>query len=332
MILEQGVAVFLIEGQDSFRISLSKGRGRTFMIKPPVLKKGDQVAIIAPAGPPDNEHLIQGKRVLEEMGLDVVFGQYLFDVEEDLTVLDQKRLADLHDAFFDPAIRGIFCANGGFGTARIAPLIDYEKIQRNPKIFWGYSDITYLLNAIRELSNLVTFHGPMVASDLNDEQRTTETESSFLSLFTGESLTYDSSNSPLNTIVYGTGEGHLVGGNLTLLTNGLGTPYQVNTDGAILLIEDVEEPAFRINLMLTHLEQAGVFKAIEGVVIGNFQVEPDEYEIIKKVLQDFFACASFPVVENFHFGHCQPNYGVPLGVNAKLTTSPPRLVIDSGVL
>ncbi|WEG12110.1 LD-carboxypeptidase [Pullulanibacillus sp. KACC 23026] len=301
------------------------------MIKPRALQEGDRVAIVAPAGPPDKEMLRQGKRVLEEMGLDVIFGRHVFSVEEELTSLDQKRLADLHEAFFDPAIRGIFCANGGFGTARIAPMIDYEQIQRNPKVFWGYSDMTYLLNAIQNLSHLVTFHGPMVASDLNDEQRTKETESTFLSLFTGESLTYDSSHSPLNTLVYGTGEGRLVGGNLTLLTNGLGTPYQVNADGAILLIEDVEEPAFKINLMLTHLEQAGVFESVEGVVIGNFQADPEEYAKIKKVLQDFFACASFPVVENFYIGHCQPNYGVPLGANAKLTTSPPRLVIDSGV-
>ncbi|WP_226036566.1 S66 peptidase family protein [Aquibacillus saliphilus] len=302
------------------------------MIKPRALKEGDRVAIIAPAGPPDKEQLIQGKRVLEKMGLDVVFGRNVFDVEEDLVNLDQKRLTDLHESFFDHAIRGVFCANGGFGTARIAPMIDYAKIQRNPKIFWGYSDITYLLNAIQNFSDLVTFHGPMVASDLNDEDRTMETESSFFSLFTGETSIYDSSNSPLNTLACGTGEGRLVGGNLTLLTNGLGTPYQVNTNGAILLIEDVEEPAFRINLMLTHLEQAGVFDAVKGVVIGNFQVEPDEYARLEKVLQDFFACASFPVVANFYIGHCQPNYGVPLGVNAKLTTSPPRLAIDSGVM
>ena len=250
----------------------------------------------------------------------------------ELAAIDQKRLADLHEAFCDPDIRGIFCANGGFGTAKIAPMIDYGKIQRNPKIFWGYSDITYLLNAIQNLSDLVTFHGPMVASDLNDEERTAETESSFLPLFTRESQTYDSQKSPLNTLAHGTGEGRLVGGNLTLLTNGLGTPYQVNTKGGILLIEEVAEPAFRVDLMLTHLKQAGVFDGVKGVVLGSFQADPDEHVEIKKVLQNFFASATFPVVENFHFGHCQPHYGMPLGVNVKLTTSPPRLVIDSGVL
>ncbi|MFI8685810.1 LD-carboxypeptidase [Rossellomorea sp. NPDC077527] len=301
------------------------------MIKPRALKKGDQVAIIAPAGPANKQQLVQGKRVLEEMGLDVVLGRHVFDVEEDVYTLDQMRLSDLHEAFRNPAIRGIFCANGGFGTARIAPKIDYEMIKRNPKIFWGYSDITYLLNAIQNFSDLVTFHGPMVASDLNDEERTAQTESSILSLFSCEPLTYDSRTSPLNPISYGTGEGRLVGGNLTLLTNGLGTPYQVNTDGAILLIEEVQEPSFKVHLMLTHLQQAGVFDTVKGVVIGHFQADPDEHKKIKIVLQDFFTRVSFPVVENFQIGHCQPNYGVPLGVNARLTTSPPCLEIDSGV-
>ncbi|QAS51500.1 S66 peptidase family protein [Halobacillus litoralis] len=302
------------------------------MIKPGSLQKGDRVAVIAPAGPPDEEQLLEGISVLENMGLEVVIGRHVYEMNEDLAVVDQKRLEDLHQAFSDPAIRGIFCANGGFGTARIAPGIDYERIKRNPKIFWGYSDITYLLNAIQNFTDLVTFHGPMVSSDMNDEQRTAETESTFHPLFTGESQTYDSNGSPLVTLAHGRGEGRLAGGNLTLLTNGLGTPYQVYTNGAILLIEEVAEPAFRINLMLTHLKQAGVFDEVEGVVIGNFQVEPDEYAKIKRVLKDFFACAPFPVVENFPIGHCQPNYGVPLGVNAKLTTSPPRLVIDSGVM
>ncbi|GAA0602964.1 LD-carboxypeptidase [Virgibacillus siamensis] len=302
------------------------------MIKPCALQEGDRIAVIAPAGSSDREKLQQGIRVLEKMGLKVTIGRHVFDVEENLAAADQKRLADLHEALFDPAIRGIFCANGGFGTARIAPMIDYAKIQRNPKIFWGYSDITYLLNAIQKFSDLVTFHGPMVASDLNDEIRTAETESSFLPLFTRESLTYDSRKMPLKTLTHGTGEGRLVGGNLDLLTNGLGTPFQVNTKGAILLIEEIAAPSFLINAMLTHLKQAGVFDEIEGVVIGYLQAEPGDYANVKGVLQDFFSCAPFPVVENFLIGHCKPNYGVPLGTNVKLTTSPPRLIIDSGVM
>ncbi|QTN00588.1 LD-carboxypeptidase [Sediminibacillus dalangtanensis] len=303
------------------------------MIKPPALQEGDRVAVIAPADPPDREKLIQGIHVMEKMGLNVVTGRHVYDIEgDDLATVDQKRLADLHDAFSDPGIRGVFCAEGGFGTARIAPMVDYSIIQKNPKIFWGYSDITYLLNAIQNQSDLVAFHGPMLASDLNDEQRTAKTEATFLPLFTGEALTYDSRIAPLNTLAHGTGEGRLVGGNLTLLATGMGTPFQVKASGNILLIEEVAEPSYRINAMLTQLKQAGVFDEVEGVVIGNFQAEPDEYAKIKKVLQDFFISAPFPVVENFPIGHCQPNYGVPIGVNAKLTTSPPRLAVDSGVM
>ncbi|WLR46642.1 LD-carboxypeptidase [Halobacillus litoralis] len=301
------------------------------MIKPRALQEGDRVAVIAPAGPPDREHLSQGIRVLEKMGLEVIIGRHVFQTDEEHTTVDQKRLADLHEAFNDPTIRGIFCANGGFGTAKIAPMIDYEKIKNHPKIFWGYSDLTYLLHAIYNFSGLVTFHGPMVASDLNDEQRTEETAASFSSLFTGEIMTYDSNRSILNTLAHGKGEGRLVGGNLTLLTNGLGTPYQVDTRGAILLLEEVAEPPFLIDLKLTHLQQAGVFDDVQGVVLGNFQVETEEESELKKVLHRFFAGSPFPVVEKFHFGHCQPNYGVPFGVNAKLTTSPPQLVVDSGV-
>ncbi|MGR9049809.1 S66 peptidase family protein [Halobacillus faecis] len=301
------------------------------MINPRALQEGDRVAVIAPAGPPDREQLSQGIRVLEKMDLEVIIGRHVFQTDEEHATVDQKRLADLHEAFNDPAIRGIFCTNGGFGTAKLAPMIDYEKIKSNPKIFWGYSDLTYLLHAIYNFSGLVTFHGPMVASDLNDEQRTKETVSSFSSLFTGEMMTYDSNRSTLNTLAHGTGEGRLVGGNLTLLTNGLGTPYQVDTAGAILLLEEVAEPPFLIDLKLTHLKQAGVFNDVQGVVLGNFQVETEEETELKKVLHRFFAGSPFPVVENFHFGHCQPNYGVPFGVNAKLTTSPPRLVVDSGV-
>ncbi|WP_246364065.1 S66 peptidase family protein [Halobacillus locisalis] len=273
------------------------------MIKPNALQKGDQVAVIAPAGPPDQEQLMQGIRVFENMGLEVIVGQHVFDEEEYIGSTDEKRLADLHEAFLDPTIRAIFCANGGIGSARLAPKVDYAMIQQNPKVFWGYSDITYLHNAIRNYSDLVTFHGAMVAN-LNDKDRKEETLSSFHPLFTKEPVVHDATNFSLNVVSDGEGEGKLVGGNLALLASGVGTPYQVNTDGAILLIEEVLEPAFRIDIMLTQLNQAGVFDKVEGVVIGNMQAEPDEYRKIEKVLHDFFSDVPYPVVENFQIGHC----------------------------
>lgn len=302
------------------------------MIKPNALRKGDKVAVIAPAGPPDRVLLNQGIAALEEMGLNVFIGRHVFDGEEAGAHLIQNRVDDVHAAFRDPSIRAVFCANGGYGSAKLAPMLDYQLMEHNPKIFWGYSDLTYLLEAIRKGSGLVTFHGPMVASDLNEAQRTSGTLTSFSPLFTGESVTFDSRNSQLFKLAPGTGTGRIVGGNLTLLTNGMGTPYQVETSGAILLIEEVAEPAFRIDLMLTHLKQAGVFDQVEGVILGNFQVEQEEEARVSQVLEDFFASSPFPVVGNFPFGHCSPNCGIPLGVNAILSTSPPQLVIESGVV
>ncbi|MYL18725.1 LD-carboxypeptidase [Halobacillus litoralis] len=300
------------------------------MIKPNALRAGDRVTVVAPAGKPDHEHLKQGIKVLENIGLEVTIGPHVFSDEEGTEAVEQQ-VKDLYEAFADPSVRGVFCATGGFGSAKIASLLDYEGIKKNPKIFWGYSDITYLLNAIQKNSRLVTFHGPMVASDLNDEQRAEQTESSLSMPFIEKTMVFSDRHSSLEVLAEGEGRGHLAGGNLTLLTNGLGTPHQVDADGAVLLIEEVGEPAFLIDLKLTHLKQAGVFDSIRGVVLGNFQVEADEEEKVSKVLRDFFAYASFPVVKNFPFGHRQPNYGVPLGVNVKLTTSPPQLVVDSGV-
>ena len=277
------------------------------MMKPNALRQGDRVAIIAPAGPPDRKRLMEGKKVLDNLGLDVRFGQYIFDADGFLAASDEKRLADLHSAFCDPSIRGVFCARGGYGTARIAPFIDYQLVHENPKVFWGYSDITYLLNAFQIHSKLVTFHGPMVASDFNEEKKRTQTVQSLMPLFTREPITYGSSDSSLSVLQPGSGTGRLIGGNLTLLSDGVGTPFQVDTGGAILLIEDVSEKAYRIDAMLNHLKQAGMFECVKGVVIGDFQADCQERVLIQKVLDDFFSFCSFPVVTGFRIGHCQPN-------------------------
>ncbi|MBA2174150.1 LD-carboxypeptidase [Halobacillus locisalis] len=302
------------------------------MIKPNALRQGDQVVIIAPAGPPDRNQLMEGIEVLENVGLDVRLGRYVFDAEGFLAASDEKRLADLHNAFCDPLVQGVFCARGGYGTARIAPFIDYHMIHQNPKVFWGYSDITYLLNAFQMFSSLVTFHGPMIASDFNIGKRRKETIQSLTPLFTREPIIYDARHSPLKALRPGTGKGRLVGGNLTLLSDGVGTPFQIDTNGSILLLEDVSEKAYRIDAMLHHLKQGGMFECVQGVVLGDFQADYKERVLIDKVLADFFSHCSFPVVSGYQIGHCQPNYGIPLGTQATLTTSPPRLRIESGVL
>ncbi|RWZ60530.1 LD-carboxypeptidase [Halobacillus fulvus] len=302
------------------------------MRKPKTLKPGDCVAVIAPAGPPDEKKVAEGIRCLENLGLRVVMGNALFHKEGYLAAPDQERLRDLHQAFSDPSIRAVFCARGGYGTARIAPFIDYECIRSNPKIFWGYSDVTYLHGAIQKYSGLVTFHGPMVASDLNREAIRQETYRSFLQLFHPTIQTFDYSIAPLNVLAIGRGEGKIVGGNLTLMTDALGTPYEWEVDGGLLMIEEVNEPAYRVGAMLQHMNFAGVFERVNGVILGDFKTEGEEKRKVEKLLEQFFADAPFPVVGGLPVGHCRPNYGIPLGVRARLSTSPPCLQVDSGVI
>ncbi|HJV31751.1 MAG TPA: LD-carboxypeptidase, partial [Bacillales bacterium] len=138
-------------------------------IKPQRLNMGDTVGVIAPASPPDQEKLTQGIQFLEEFGLKVKLGKNLKKKFGYLAGTDRERLEDFHEMFADKDVKAVFCARGGYGTSRFASMIDYELIKKNPKIFWGYSDITFLHTAIYQETGLITFHGPMIASDLGEE-------------------------------------------------------------------------------------------------------------------------------------------------------------------
>lgn len=301
------------------------------MIYPERLEKGDTIIVIAPAGPPEPIKLKEGLERFEQVGLKVRLGRFLFDREGYLAASDIKRLRDFHEAFADPEVKGIICARGGFGTTRLAPYVDYSLIRHHPKIFWGYSDITYLHGAIQRYSGLVTFHGPMIASDLNEGESVLCSMKSFGQLFVPTEVCFDSSLTSLSVLQSGDGVGRLVGGNLTLVADSVGTPFQWETEGCILLLEEVSEPAYRIDAMLNHLKQAGMFHNIQGVVLGDFNVGEEERSLVKKLLQAFFRDCPFPVIKGFQVGHCHPNYGVPLGVIARISTSPPCLRLQSGV-
>ncbi|MCA0969179.1 LD-carboxypeptidase [Halobacillus litoralis] len=297
------------------------------MIFPQRLTAGDTIAIVAPAGPPDPAKMKEGLELFKHTGLHVKLGKYVFNRRGFLAASDQERVRDLHDAFVDPEVKGIVCARGGYGTARIAPCLDYALIRAHPKVFWGYSDLTYLNGAIQLFSGLVTFHGPMIASDLSSIGGE-ESLRSFFQLFVPTELCF---SSELSVVNHGRAEGKLVGGNLTLLADAVGTPYQWDFHRSILFIEEVSEPAYRIDAMLHHLKYAGVFDEVCGVVLGDFNVEEKELPVVKRVVREFFEGCSFPVVCGLPAGHCEPNYGIPLGTRAALTTAPACLRIDPGV-
>ncbi|MFQ3543369.1 LD-carboxypeptidase [Halobacillus rhizosphaerae] len=300
------------------------------MLKPNHLCPGDVVGVIAPAGPPDLKQLQQGVRYLKSLGLQVCLGQTVRLKKGYLSGTDEERLSDLHYMFQNPQIKAVFCARGGYGTARIAEQVNYELIRCHPKIFWGYSDITYLHTAIRQYSGLITFHGPMIASEW------TETDIiSFRQLFTPVEIVYTSAVSSLQVIKPGRANGRIVGGNLTLLTDSLGTPFEIQTAGNILFMEEVDEPLYRIDAMLNHLRLAGKFSSVAGIALGEFTTDKQDEAQYHSELNDLFVhyfhnCA-VPVVQGFSMGHGQPNFGFPLGARAVMNTCFPLLSIEPGI-
>ncbi len=309
--------------------------GGVTMIRPEKLQKGDHIGIVAPAGPIDIEKLKAAVPFLEQLGLRVVLGKYVQKTNGYLAGTDQERLDDLHDMFANPSIKAIFCARGGYGTGRIASKLDYELIKNNPKIFWGYSDITYLHTSIRQKTGLVTFHGPMATSDIAKDDFDELTASRFNQLFDPEAFTYTEQISPLHVISPGKAEGELVGGNLSLIVSTLGTPFEMDTKGKIVLIEDIGEEPYKVDGMLNQLEVSGKLADAAGFVVGDFaNAAPtlDSSLTLTEVLNEYFHALNKPVLSGFKIGHCFPHVAVPLGVKASLSSNKKTLEVDPGVV
>jgi muramoyltetrapeptide carboxypeptidase len=304
-------------------------------VKPNRLIKGDTVGVIAPASPPNQESLEHGIAFLKDLGLNVKVGKHVSQVNGYLAGSDQDRLEDIHELFTDPEVKAVFCACGGFGTGRIAEQIDYELIKNNPKIFWGYSDITFLHTTIRQQSGLVTFHGPMLASDIGKEDAHPLSKEGFLQLFEPTTLVYTEQISPLEVLVDGVARGEIVGGNLSLLVSTLGTAYEIDTKGKLLLIEDVNEEPRSVDRMLNQLYMAGKFKDASGILIGDFCDCTPKRNLslsLDEVIAHYVQLANKPAVKGFMMGHCNPHIAIPLGVQASMNTYEKKLIVESGIL
>ena len=302
---------------------------------PKRLKKGDTVGIIAPSSPPDQENLQKALPFLEELGLKIKLGKSVDAAHGYLAGTDDERLADLHAMFEDPEVSGIICAGGGYGAARYAGRIDYAMIMENPKVFWGYSDITFLHTAIGEYAEMVTFHGPMLASDVGKPEFHERSGRMFGQLFEPFELHYTEEVAPLETIVGGVAQGELVGGNLSLIRSAVGTKFDLDVKGKILLIEDVDEEPYQVDEMLNQLRMARKFDEAAGIVIGDFKnASPKKRKpslTLDQVFNDYFGDLKIPVVKGFKIGHCEPHFSVPLGALARLDGDAKTLTILPGV-
>ena len=302
---------------------------------PKRLQKGDTIGIISPSSPPNLDNLKKALPFIEELGLNIKMGKSVEAKRGHLAGDDDARLADLHEMFEDPNIAGIICAGGGYGAARYTDRIDFAMIKENPKVFWGYSDITFLHTAIGQYADLVTFHGPMLASDVGKDEFHERSGRMFGQLFGPFELHYTEEVSPLTALVGGEAEGELVGGNLSLIRSAIGTKFELDTKGKILLIEDIDEEPYQVDEMLNHLKMARKFEEVAGIIIGDFKnsdpKKPERSLSLDEVFADYFKDLKVPVVKGFKIGHCEPHFSVPLGAKARLDGDALTLTVLPGV-
>jgi muramoyltetrapeptide carboxypeptidase len=302
---------------------------------PKRLKLGDKIGIVAPAGPVDPKTLEKGLRIVRQMGFYPVLAEHIQAKDRYLAGTDLQRTQDLHDFFSNPEINGIFCARGGYGASRVLSRLDSSIIRKNPKVFVGSSDITLLILFLVQQCSLVTFHGPMVAGNFGSYPMV-RSKNQFCKILSGNKI--GKRLIAKEALVFRAGQvaGKVIGGCLTLLCRSIGTPWEIKTRNKILLLEDINEPLYKIDGMLWHLKQAGKFKGIRGIVFGemvNCLSSKKTGGSFKEILRDVFADSSFPILTDFPSGHGQEMLTVPMGVDARLDTKSKTLEFeDCGVL
>ncbi len=300
-------------------------------IRPQRLTPGDTVGVVALGGPFAMEYLPDKLATLESLGLQVRLGETVGLTGKYLAGSDEERLNDLHMMIQDPDIKGIFCLRGGYGAARIADRIDYQSLTENPKIFWGFSDVTYFHTAFQEYANIVTFHGPMLSS-INGGGLSELSKKMFQQLFTPFEIQYDENLTPLQTIVPGSARGELTGGNLARLVNTLGTKFEFDTKDKIVLLEDIGESLENIDSMLNQLRLSRKLEEAAGVVVGNFtDIKDGTLEEVWSLFEEYLNPLGKPAVAGFMIGHCEPNIALPLGVEAILDADLKVLRVLPGV-
>jgi muramoyltetrapeptide carboxypeptidase len=294
---------------------LGASKSRAPVHKPARLKPGDRIGIVAPAGCVAPEELAAGLAAIRQQGFELELAPGIHDRKGYLAGSGASRARDLTGFFLRDDIAGIICARGGFGSAQLLPLLDPE-MRRHPKVFCGYSDVTLLLNWFLQRWGMVTFHAPMVAMDLARglSERARE---HFWGVLTGQKRKW--SVNLAEALRPGACEAPLMGGCLSLLTTTLGTPYEIDTRGKILFIEDVGEKPYRIERMLLHLKLAGKLDRLAGLVFGDFTScdgsgPPD----VKAIIREMFMDAPYPVSMGMPAGHGRENLALPFGVRMRL--------------
>lgn len=305
------------------------------MIKPSRLVGGDLVALVSPAGASEAGRIAATVSALEGWGLRVRLGTHARGRHSFFAGTDDERLADLDDALRDPAVRGVFCMRGGYGMQRIVDRVDFGAVRADPKMVMGFSDITALHAALWTEAGLVTVHGPTAGQfDRGPASLTVRAARRAVTRSEPVTVTADPAEPGYALRTEGVAEGTLLGGNLALLAATVGTRHALDTTGAILLLEEVNEEPFRVDRMLVHLSRAGWLDGLRGIALGQFTgcVGGDRnHPVILDVLRDRLTLLGIPVLGGLPIGHGAEQVAVGLGVPARLDTAAGALVVDAAV-
>ena len=292
------------------------------MIKPSMLKPGCRIGVVSPSYWLKKQDMEKTSKFFQDKGYTMVMGNSNSMKWGPFAGTPQERADDIHHMFSNPKIEAIICARGGYGANRVLPLLDYNLIRDNPKIFMGYSDITAYLTSITQKTGLVTFHGPMMVSYkkgfVNYNFQTMERILNGTPDFKIESP----DSLPARILKPGIAMGPLWGGNMTLLINRLGTSDSLDTDGVILFLEDLDEYLYSFERMLVQIRTAGMLDNIAGLIIGELHEFKDQDVAFERntdeIVMDICGDLEIPIVSNFPCGHGTYQATLPISIPVEL--------------
>ncbi len=305
------------------------------ILKPPRLKIGDTVGLINPASPIDREDVEYTEKALAKLGLKVKRGAHILDQYGYLAGIDRDRTADIHAMFADDSVQALLTVRGGWGCNRILPLLDYDLIRQHPKIIMGYSDITSLLLGIYARSGLVTFHGPVGTSDWN---RFSVASMQQILLNGGTGRMINPVNISAETITPGKATGRIIGGNLSVLTSMVGSPYLPDWNQTILFVEEIGEDIYRVDRMLTQLKIAGILDRISGFIFAQCRnctpgEDDDPSLTLPQVFSDMIKPLGIPAWYGAAIGHIENKFTVPIGLPVEIDAKEKSIkMLESAVI
>ena len=308
------------------------------MIKPKSIKVNSTIGVVSPSYWLDENVLKNTAKFFTELGYNIEISKSNSLQWGPFAGTPQERADDLHRMFVNPKIDAVMCARGGYGANRVLPLLDYDLIRKNPKIFIGYSDITAYLTSITQKTNLVTFHGPMLTT--YKKSWINYNYNLMNRVLTGENNINIEPPESLKTRILkdGTGSGPLWGGNMSLLINRLGTLDTLNTNGVILFLEDIDEYLYSFERMLVQMRTSGMFDQINGLIIGEFEdIRDQEVRFGRntdEIILDICGDLDIPIVSNFPCGHGKYQATLPISITTEIDTTKkdsPITITDSAV-